>query len=185
MSSPLRSYGFTGRRPVAVEVAFWIAVVVPPVAIVLNVAAFVVVKRAVDDVFGTTGGDVQASMVELRDKVNGPLLALFVFFTVRDLLLSGLWILLGLKMRSGRHWARITMTVLASLWALSSLVALTRGDTQGFTTGYIPPFFEFPSSYFVLDYARSALALLAMVASIPLVFLRRFNQYFAARRPPA
>jgi hypothetical protein len=111
--------------------------VVPPLAIVLNVAAFVVVKRAVDDVFGTTGGDAQASMVELRDKVNGPLLGLFIFFTVRDLLLSGLWILLGLKMRTGRH------------------------------------------------YARSALDLLAMAAFIPLVFLRRSNRYFTARRPPA
>ncbi|MEU4394735.1 hypothetical protein [Kribbella sp. NPDC023855] len=185
MTSPARSYGLTGRRPVAVEIAFWIAVVVPLLATVLNVAAFVVVKRAVDDVFGTTGGDAQASMVELRDKVNGPLLGLFIFSTVRDLLLSGLWILLGLKMRSGRHWARITLTVFASLWALSSLVALTRGDTHGFTTADVPPFFEFPSSYFVLDYARSSLDLLAMAAFISLVFLRRSNRYFTALRPPA
>jgi hypothetical protein len=185
MTSPPRSYGFTGRRPGAVEIAFWIAVVVPPLATVLNVAGFVVVKRAVDDVFGTTGGDTQASMYELHDKVNGPLLGLFIFFTVVYLLLSGLWILLGLKMRSGRHWARITLTVFASLWALSSLVALIRGDTQGFTTADIPPFFEFPSSYLVLDYARSALDLLAMAAFIPLIFLRRSNRYFTARRPPA
>jgi hypothetical protein len=185
MTSPPRSYGFTGRRPGAVEIAFWIAVVVPPLATVLNVAGFVVVKRAVDDVFGTTGGDTQASMYELHDKVNGPLLGLFIFFTVVYLLLSGLWILLGLKMRSGRHWARITLTVFASLWALSSLVALIRGDTQGFTTADIPPFFEFPSSYLVLDYARSALDLLAMATFIPLVFLRRSNRYFTARRTPA
>ena len=89
--------------------------------------------------------------------------------------------LLGLRMRSGRHWARITLTVFASLWALSSLVALDRGDTQGFMTAGIPPFFEFPSSYLVLDYARSALDLLAVDAFILLVFLRRSNRYFAAR----
>ncbi|MFC4907722.1 hypothetical protein [Actinomadura gamaensis] len=184
MTSP-HSYGFSGRRPAAVEIAFWIAVMVPPLATVLNVAAFVVVKRAVDDVFGTTGGDVQASMHELHDKVNGLLLGLFVFFTAFYLLLSGLWILLGLKMRNGRHWARITLTVLASVWALTSLVALIQGDTQGFTTANVPPFFEVPSSYLVLDYARSTLDLLAMAAFIPLVFLRRSNRYFTARRPPA
>ncbi|MFB6722909.1 hypothetical protein ACFCV3_22210 [Kribbella sp. NPDC056345] len=171
MTSPPRSSGFTGRRPAAVEIAFWIAVVVPPLATVLNVAAFVVVKKAVDDVFSTTGGDAQASMVELRDKVNGPLLALFILSMVFYLLLSGLWILLGLKLRSGRPWARIMLIVFASLWALSSLVALIQGDSQGFMTGNVPPFFEFPNSYLVLDYARSALDLVAMAVFIPLVYL--------------
>ncbi|MFC9688879.1 hypothetical protein ACFTSF_10085 [Kribbella sp. NPDC056951] len=182
MTLPPRSSGFTGRRPAAVEIAFWIAVVVPPLATALNVAAFVVVKMAVDDVFGTTGGDAQASLVDLRDKVNGPLLGLFILSTVVYMLVSGLWILLGLKMRSGRHWARITLTAFASLWALSSLVALIGGDTQGFMTADIPPFFELPSSYLVLDYARSALVLLAMTAFIPLVFLRPSNRYFTAQR---
>lgn len=177
-ASPPRSYGFTGGRPAAVEIAFWIAVVVPPLATVLNVAGFTVVKKAVDDVFGTTGGDAQASMYELHDKVNGPLLGVFIFVTVAYLILSVLWILLGLEMRSGRHWARNTLTVFASLWALSSLVALIQGDTQDFTTADIPPFFDFPSSYFVLDYARSALDLLAMAAFIPLVFLKQSNRYF-------
>ncbi|GAB3922861.1 hypothetical protein GCM10029976_012260 [Kribbella albertanoniae] len=178
MTSPPRSYDLTGRRPAAVEIAFWIAAVVPPLATVLNVAAFVVVKRAVDNVFGTTGGDAQASMVELRDKVNGPLLGFFIFYTVAHLLLSALWILLGLKLRGGRHSARITLTVFASVWALSSLVALIQGDTQDFMTGNVPPFFEFPSSYLVLDYTRSALALLAMATFIPLVFLSPSNRYF-------
>jgi hypothetical protein len=58
-------------------------------------------------------------------------------------------------------------------------------STALFTTADIPPFFEFPTSYLVLDYARSALDLLAMAAFIPLVFLRRSNRYFTARRPPA
>ncbi|HEY3502735.1 MAG TPA: hypothetical protein VGN37_08145 [Actinocatenispora sp.] len=116
--------------------------------------------------------------------MNGPLLALFIFFTVGYLLLSGLWFLLGLRMRGGRHWARITLTVFASVWALSSLVALIRGDTQGFTTADMPPFFELPGPYFVLDYARSALDLLGMAASIPLVFLRRSNRYFTPRANP-
>lgn len=178
MTSPPRSLVLTGRRPTAVNIAFWIAVVVPPLTIVLKVAGFVVVKRAVDEVFGTTGGDAQASLVDLRDKVNGPLLAFFIFATVRDLLLSGLWILLGLKMRSGRPWARITLIVFASLWVLSSLVALVRGDSQGFTTADVPPFFEIPAAYVVLDYARSALILLAMAAFIPLVVLRRQQQFW-------
>lgn len=181
MTSPPSSYGFTGGRPVAVEVAFWIAAVVPLLATVLNVAGFVVVKRAVDDVFGTTGGDAQAAMYELHDKVNGPLLGVFIFFTVIYLFLSGLWLMLGLRMRNCRHWARITLTVFASLWALSSLIALVRGDTQGFMTADIPPFFDFPGSYLVLDYARSALDLLAMAAFIPLVFLTRSNRYFTTR----
>lgn len=178
MTSPERSSSFTGRRPAAVELAFWITVVVPTLSIVLDVAGFLVVKRAVDNVFATTGGDAQASMVELRDKVNGPMLALFIFFTVLHLLLSALCILLALQLRTGHHWARITLTVVASLWALSSLVALIQGDTQDFTTADIPPFFELPSSYVVLDYARSALALLASAAFIPLVFLRQSNRYF-------
>ncbi|MCP2337622.1 hypothetical protein [Actinomadura rupiterrae] len=184
MTSPPRSYGFTGRRPAAVEIAFWIAVVVPPLATVLSVAAFMVVKRAVDDVYGTTGGDMQASMYELHDKVNGLLLVQFVFFTAVYLLLSGLWFLLGLMMRGGRNWARTALTVAASLWAVTSLIALIQGDTQGFTTADKPPFFEFPGSYVVLDYARSALDLITMGAFIALVFLRRSNRYFTARRPP-
>ncbi|HEY3505207.1 MAG TPA: hypothetical protein VGN37_20780 [Actinocatenispora sp.] len=182
MTPPPPSYGVTGRRPPAVEIAFWIAVVVPPLATVLNVAGFMVVKRAVDDVFGTTGGDAQASMYELHDKVNGPLLGVFVVVTVVYLILGGLWILFALNMRSGRHWARITLTAFASLWALSSLVALIQGDTQNFTTADVPPFFDFPSSYLVLDYARSALDLVAMAAFIPLVFLKQSNRYFATRR---
>ncbi len=182
MTSPARSSSFTGRRPAAVELAFWITVVVPTLSIVLDVAGFVVVKQAVDAVFATTGGDAQASLVELRDKVNGPLLALFIFSTILHLLLSALCILLALKMRNGQHWARITLTVFAALWALSSLVALTRGDAQGFTTADIPSFFELPSTYAVLDCARSALNLLATAAFIPLVFLRQSNRYFFLNR---
>lgn len=169
-------------RPGVVEIAFWIAVVVLVVVTVLDVVGFVVVKSAVDDVFRATGGDAQASLYELHDRVNGPLLGVFVFFTVGYLMLSGLWVVFGVKMRIGRNWARIALAVLASLWALSSLVALIRGDTQGFTTADIPPFFAFPSLYLVLDYARSALSLLAMVAFISLVFLKRSNRYFTARR---
>ncbi|KAA5837214.1 hypothetical protein F1721_05285 [Saccharopolyspora hirsuta] len=168
-----------GARPVAVEIGFWIAVVVPLLVTVVDVVGFTVVKAAVDGRYRWAGGSSQEAMYELHDAVNGVMFYAFVLSAVIHLVLSGLWMVFGFAMRDGRNWARIALVVLASLWVLVSAVGLIRGDTEGFTDVAAPSSFELPASYFVLDHVESALGLLAMGSFIALVLLKQSNRYFS------
>ncbi|MFB9568647.1 hypothetical protein [Saccharopolyspora hordei] len=173
-------------RPMTVEIAFWIAIAVPLLVTVLSVVSFMTLQGYLNDTVASVTSDPE--LAEFQDGMssfmNGIMLATFIFFTVIYLVLSALWILFGFKMRAGRNWARITLTVFASLWVLSALASLVQGGSSMAVTGEVPEI-ELPTSYYVIAYVESGLGLLAMGAFIVLVFLKQSNWYFdaAARRP--
>lgn len=170
-------------RPITVEIAFWIAVAMPLLAVVLSVVSYMMVQGALNDfVASATSSDMPAEFQSgMASIVNGVMLFTFIFVTVIFLILTGLWIMFGFKMRAGRNWARITLTVFASIWLLSSIINLIQGGSTVTMTADMPEF-VLPSSYYVMVYVQAGLGLLSMGAFIALVFLQPSNWYFNAAR---
>ncbi|MGP4015197.1 hypothetical protein [Saccharopolyspora sp. 5N708] len=165
-------------RPMTVEVAFWIAVVIPLIATVLSVVSYLMLQGYVNDSMVSSGSDSTDIDEQISSVVNGVLLIMFIVLTVIYLILTALWILFGFKMRVGRNWARITLTVFACVWALSGVIGLIQGGTLT-TSGSLGDL-ELPGSYYAMSYAQSGLSLLAMAAFVTLVFLKPSNWYFQA-----
>ncbi|GAA0505228.1 hypothetical protein GCM10011581_32840 [Saccharopolyspora subtropica] len=164
------------RRPATVEVAFWISVVVPLLATVLSVVSYLLLQGWMNDSLSGMGDNEYTA--EITSVANGFLLFFFIFFTIIYLILTALWILFGFKMRAGRNWARITLTVLASMWLLSSLVSLVQGGTM--LTGSTVEEMEMPGSFLALTYTQGGLGVVGMALFITLVFLKPSNWYFQA-----
>ncbi|MCI2417009.1 hypothetical protein MOQ72_06200 [Saccharopolyspora sp. K220] len=166
------------RRPMTIEIAFWIAVVVPLLATVLSVVSYLLLQGVVNDAIGSAGSGSTEIDAQISSVANGVMLFFFIVLTIIYLVLTALWILFGFKMRVGRNWARITLTVFASVWALSGVVGLIQGGTMT-TTGSLGDL-EVPGSYYAMAYAQSGLGLVAMAVFITLVFLKPSNWFFQA-----
>lgn len=171
-------------RPVTVEVAFWISVVAPLVGTILTVVGFLLLQNLVDDAvtasFGESGIDAASpEMTEAMSVFKTVFISFAIFVTVLMLILTGLWILFGFKMRAGRNWARVVLTIFASLWALNGFFGLLSGGAS-LTSADLPPGVPEPTGLVALSYAQSAFGLLAMVSFVALVFLKPSNWYFQA-----
>jgi hypothetical protein len=165
------------KRPITVEIAFWIAVVVPLLSTVLSVVSYLLLQGFVNDsIASASTGDADID-AQISSVANGFLLFFFIFLTIIYLILTTLWILFGFKMRIGRNWARITLTVFAAFWMLAGLIGLVQGGVafSGDLEGV-----ELPGSYFALSYSQLGLGLVGMIAFITLVFLKSSNWYFQA-----
>lgn len=169
------------RRPATVETAFWISVVVPLVVTVLTVVSFMLVQGFTEDVINATARDsgIQDGqmMSDIASATRAAMMVVYIIVTVFYLVLTGLWILFGFKLRAGRGWARVTLTVFAALWVLNALTGLING---GMTAGTMPEGIEVPGSMLALSYAANGIGLVAMAAFIVLVFLKPSNHYFQA-----
>lgn len=167
------------KRPITVEIAFWIAVIVPLLSTVLSVVSYLLLQGFVNDsIASASTGDADIDS-QISSVANGFLLFLFIFATIFYLVLTLLWILFGFKMRIGRNWARITLTVFAAFWMLASLISLIsllQGGAAALTGGLE----GLPGSYFALSYAQVGLGLVGMIAFTTLVFLKPSNWYFQA-----
>jgi hypothetical protein len=89
----------------------------------------------------------------------------------------------GFKMRAGRNWARITLTVFASIWVVSAvmtLISAASGGTMFFIS--LPANVHPPTSITVLGFVQGAVSLVAMAAFIVLVNRKPSSAYFRARR---
>ncbi|KAA5833713.1 hypothetical protein F1721_13530 [Saccharopolyspora hirsuta] len=170
--------------PITVEIAFWIAIAVPLLVTVLSVVSFMTLQGYLNDTLAGVTSDPELPS-EFQDGmsafVNGVMLFTFIFFTVIFLILTGLWILFGFKMRAGRNWARVTLTVFASIWLLNSIFNLIQGGSTTTFTGDMPEI-AMPTSYYVLTYVQAGLGLLSMGGFIALVFVKPSNWYFNAAR---
>ncbi|MER7012302.1 hypothetical protein ABT324_12840 [Saccharopolyspora sp. NPDC000359] len=171
-------------RPMTVEIAFWIAIAVPLLVTVLSVVSFMTLQGYLNDTIAGVTADPELPS-EFQDGVssfvNGIMLITFIFMTVIYLILTGLWILFGFKMRAGRNWARVTLTVFASIWVLSSIMSLIQGGSTATFTGDMPDI-ALPTSYYVMTYIQGGLGLLSMGGFITLVFLQPSNWFFNASR---
>lgn len=160
-------------RPGTVVAAFWIAVVLPVVATVLiAVSAFLMRDALGSATAGLGGGDPEAA--ELARTAPLVLSAgVVVFYAV----LTALWVVFGFKLRAGRNWARVVLTVFAALWLVNGLGSVVTGSSvatnaQGPNAGPL----------LVLGAVQSALAVAGMIAFLVLVWSRRSQWFFAAGR---
>lgn len=161
------------QRPATVETAFWIAVVLPLLVTVLNVVSYLVLQGWVQDSIGGSADDVTA---EMTSAVNGVMMVFFVVLTIFYLILTGLWITFGFKLRAGRNWARVTLTIFAAFWAMSSIGTLASG---GMATG-LSETEALPGGYYALSYVQGGLGVVGTVAFVVLVFTAKSNAYFDA-----
>ncbi|RRO13280.1 hypothetical protein EIL87_25810 [Saccharopolyspora rhizosphaerae] len=162
------------QRPATVETAFWIAVVLPLLVTVLNVVSYLQLQGWVTD--SVRGGADDELAAEMTSAVNGVMMVFFIILTIFYLILTGLWIAFGFKLRAGRNWARVTLTIFAGVWAMSSLGTLASGGmAAGMAEGD-----ALPGPYYALSYVQGGLGALGTVAFVVLVFVSRSNAYFDA-----
>ncbi|GAA2329638.1 hypothetical protein GCM10009854_00530 [Saccharopolyspora halophila] len=164
------------RRPATVEAAFWIAVLLPLLVTVLAAVGYLQLQGWVTDEIGNAGGYDDAMAQQVTQTVNNVLLGVFAVITVFYMLLTGMWIAFGFKLRAGRNWARVTLTVFAGFWLMYSLTGIASGGLAG----SLGPDAHLPDSYHVLTNVQSGLGVLGMVAFLALVFVKPSNDYFQA-----
>ncbi|WP_192827086.1 hypothetical protein [Actinopolyspora erythraea] len=170
-------------RPNTIDIAFWIAVVVPILFTVLSAVSMLLqwnyMKRILEDISG-------ASAVMSDDMMRYAMMFGVAFGLIISVVFTVLWVLFAFKMRAGRNWARITLTVFAGLWmvsALSSMVTAAAPQTVRLPEGGVYTL-EVSTAQLAMSYAQSIITLLAMIAFIVLVYLKQSNAFFraAARR---
>ncbi|MCX2728875.1 hypothetical protein OOZ19_01350 [Saccharopolyspora sp. NFXS83] len=166
-------------RPVAVECAFWIAIVVPLLVTVLYAVNSMLTQSFLTGTVGSDSGDPALNQ-EVVGLMAGISFAVFLFVVVFEVVLTALWITFGFKLRAGRTWARVVLTVFAAFWALYSAGGLITGEPG--LTGALAADTPTPAGIVALGYAQSAVGLLAMVAFLVLVHLPASNRYFQSSR---
>lgn len=170
------------ERPKTVEAAFWVSVVIPLLSTVLAVVGYLLLLDFVGNIFDATAPESSAPGTQ-RDEVLGQvrnfMLGTFVVLTVIYLVLTALWILFGFKMRAGKNWARVMLTVFAGLWVLSSTGSLpTAGGMTAFSSAELPGGVEPPGGLIALGYVQAAVGLAGMIAFLALAFAGPSNRYF-------
>ena len=170
-------------RPKTVEAAFWIAVAVPLLAVIFNVLSFFLAQKAVDQAFRQEAA-TDEYVAEVQDGFSqlaqGLVFGVSIFVTVLMLILTALWILFGFKMRAGRNWARVVLTIFAAIWLLNVISGLASGlGTGGY--GSLEDV-EMPTSFLVVTVLDQAISGLGMIAFLVLVYLKPSNWYFNAAR---
>ncbi|CAM06103.1 hypothetical protein A8924_7302 [Saccharopolyspora erythraea NRRL 2338] len=159
------------RRPQTVNLAFWVAIVNPLLFTVLTAVVMLMAMQALSGAMPQGDG-----MDDFRNAIGYTVMIVMGIFIFFYLILTGLWIAFGFKLRAGRNWARITLTVLASIWAVSCLTGLVSGPIN--LTG--SEGFELPGGLMAMSYATNALGLVGCGAFIALVFVKPSNWYFQA-----
>ncbi|RKT82180.1 hypothetical protein ATL45_0424 [Saccharopolyspora antimicrobica] len=162
------------RWPRTVEMAFWIAMVVP------------LVVGTLDTVFAYLTNDVIASGLDAALARYGvePVPAQdtdWLYTAVMYLVLVALWIAFGLQVRAGRNWARVTLIVLAAVWLglelLSSLLTPVIYAALG-----LPWDLGLPIGLIVMTAFVRVLALTGTITFIVLVCRKPSKQYFQETR---
>ncbi len=161
------------------ECAFWLAVVVPLLVTVLYALNSMRTQSFLTGTVGSPGAD-SAQNQEVVGLMAGISFAVFLFVVVLEIVLTALWITFGFKLRAGRNWARVVLTVFAAVWAAYSIGGLITGEPG--LTDALAADVQTPASIVALGYAQSALGLVAMVAFLVLVYLPASNRYFQASR---
>lgn len=171
--------------PATITTAFWIAMVVPVLVTVLYAVYMLLTLRFVNDAIDSAvpSGVGAGEASDFAASMMAVMVVVFVVVTIAYAVLTALWIVFGFKMRAGRNWARVTLTVFAVLWGLGAVVALVSGGATFGTTDTVPEL-DTPTSLVVLGYVQNGLSLFAMITFVVLVFLKPSNWFFeaAARR---
>ncbi|NYH78695.1 hypothetical protein FHR84_002020 [Actinopolyspora biskrensis] len=172
------------QRPTTINVAFWIAIIAPIVVTLLTAGAMLSVTQMIDQM--VAGAEFEATAPDAPDPrsiVQGAFMFMFGLVIFFYAVLTGLWILFGFKMRAGRNWARITLTVFAGIWILfmlpslfgSGVTSVNSTTVQGSQVDLDPP-----AALFALNVSAGAVSVISMIAFLVLVWLRPSNWFFKA-----
>ena len=156
------------------------SIIVPLAVTVISVVGYLLLFNWADEAMASSVRDLGGGGQELESTLSAfkaVLMVVFALFTIGYLVLTFLWILFGFKMRAGRNWARVTLSVFASLFALFSVFLLFNG---GVGSGDLPTGVHPPTAYAVLTYVQGGLGLVAMVGFLVLAYVRPSNWYFQA-----
>ena len=156
------------HRPATVESAFWIAVVVPLLATVLFAVEFFLFDSGLRAEFDTPYSEAH----EVTSGVTLTMMSVGVFIFA---VLTTLWIVFGFKMRAGRDWARITLTVLAGFWLIYALTSLFSASLSSIVSAPSP-------ALIVVSWTWPILSLVTMLLFVVLIYLKPSNWFFKAHR---
>ncbi|WP_157062754.1 hypothetical protein [Actinopolyspora mortivallis] len=179
------------RRPITVTIAFWIAVLAPIVVTLLMGATMLSMSEFVGQTVDAalTEQDIPENMTreEFRSAMMAGMMILFGFFFFLFAALTTLWIVFGFKMRAGRNWARITLTVFAAVWLVFTLPNLfgngmTSVNSTQTVNGQTVHIDEVPTVLTALNISIGAVSVVSTIAFLVLVWLRPSNWFFSAAK---
>ncbi len=155
-------------RPVTVTASFWcwIAVIVAwAVSLIILLTSSAWEQALAAATSYANRNSTSTVVVDAQAVIN----SLRIVFIVSFVIIAGLYLLFAFKMRAGRNWARITLTVLGILGVLGSITPSSRSVT---VNGEV--------------YASSAgpgwITALLTAAAVVLMFVGGANQFFAASK---
>jgi hypothetical protein len=167
--------GFTPRGPAApvekpkdVETAFRLGLLSVVISIVGIALSFAVAGPAIDAALAANPLPPGFTEQQFRQVA----LIGSIVFAVVLLILIGLYLLFLFKMRAGRNWARIVITILGLLWIAFGLYGLI-GIDQVLAAGPLG----------VVSAVLSVLQLVVIAASIFFMFRPAAGPYFQQERP--
>ncbi|MFJ7219243.1 hypothetical protein [Amycolatopsis sp. NPDC098790] len=141
-------------RPSTVEGAFWAFIA----STVLSLVGGFLIFASRDAIADTLRNSNRQSGGSLTDaQIDQAVTITMVIALVIAVVIAALYLLFAFKLRAGRNWARIVLTVITALQLLSVLVG------QSTVLGYI--------------------SVVAAVVGVVLSFLTPSNAYFAANKP--
>ena len=158
--------GVAVEKPKEVETAFrlWIASVV--IGLIGAIVSFTLIPSIIDTTIASTPTTPGLSTEDLRTAIQIGL----VVAAVIGLVFVALFLLFTFKMRAGRNWARILLTILGGLSILSSLIGIG-GLGQMFAAGPLG----------ILSAVLSIVQLVVIAAAIVFMFRPAAGPYFQRR----
>ena len=157
--------GPVATRPTSVSIAFWLWILQVLVGVLSVILLFTSNEfaRALQD------ADVALNDTVARDALNVVRVVAVIF----GLIFAGLFLLFAFRMRAGRNWARVVLTVLGALSLISNL-----SSAGGTTTINDVRVTIRPASVVAVGWVSAVVAIIAIV----LMFVGGANQYFTAMR---
>lgn len=161
---PSESRGLTNRPPSTVQGAFWIYLLVAALSLVSIVLVMTdgALDRAIQDA-GRNTGNASIDVASLVNVVRVTTIVVAVIFVA-------LYLFFAVKMRNGRNWARIVLTVLSALSVLSRFSVSSTVTVNGEVYS--------SNSNAIAGWAGAIAAIVAIV----LMYLPASNAYFSSPR---
>jgi hypothetical protein len=151
-------------RPRPVDLAFWCWILTTAISLV---GLILTLTSPVWDDAVAAGVRSSGQQVDVQTLVTVTKTILIVIF----LIFAAVYLLFAFKMRAGRNWARITLTVFGALTLLS---VVTAGSTSSVTVG--------SETYSAGSRGPSWLTAVVALVGIVLMFVGESNRFFAASK---
>lgn len=153
-------------RPSTVTLAFWAWLVMTALSLV---SLIIVLTSPIWDqavAAGLRAADVNGVDINASTVVNAAKITSVVGFLIG----AALYLLFAFKMRAGRNWARVVLTVVGVLGVLGAVLPTYRSVTVNGNT------------FVVQTYGVHWISLAVLVAALVLMFMPASNAYFTASK---